>query len=313
MLNPKALDAFRSIVMTGSTTAAAETMRISQPAVSRLLKSLERTLGYALFQRVRGRLSPTPEGLALFEEVERFFRGLEHLERVAQQINKNRGQSYRVAAMPTVGLRFVPKVISRLGPPADLPVFSLTVVPSQTVAGLMLSRQCNLGIMSGAIDESGMQVIGEYTVDCLCILPPGHPLAERETVAWTDFANRPLVALDGTTIVGSRTGAALKRAGVQPTVTIETHLSPIVSAAVMNGSGIAVVDLFAAQEHAERGGGVRPLAAPVPFEFKVVKPASEGTTAIQRRLLDVFTAEVAALKAGLSSPNVHWTPRVPDS
>lgn len=300
MLNPKALDAFRSIVVTGSTTAAAEAMRISQPAVSRLLKSLEATLGYALFQRVRGRLSPTPEGLALFEEVERYFSGLEHLERVAHQISNNRGQSYRVAAMPTVGLRFLPRVIGRLGPPANLPVFSLTVVPSQTVAGLMLSRKCDLGIMSGAIDEAGMQVIGKYAVDCFCILPPGHPLADRQTVHWAAFADFPLVALDGTTIVGSRVGAALKTAGVQPTVTVETHLSPIVSAAVMNGAGIAVVDLFAAEEHAERGGTVRPLAAPVQFEFKAVKPAGQGNAAIQRRLLDAFNAEVAALDGGLS-------------
>lgn len=303
MLNPKALEAFRSIVVTGSTTAAAETMHISQPAVSRLLKSLESALGYALFERARGRLSPTPEGQALFEEVERFFDGLEHLERVAHRINSQQKRPYRVAAMPTVGMRFLPKVISRMGAQADLPVFSLTVVPSQNVAGLMLSRKCDLGFMSGAIDEAGMQVVAKYAIDCFCLLPPQHPLENRAAVDWSDFAEFPMAGLDASSIVGTRVVAALKAARIQPTVTIESHLTSVVSSAVMNGFGIAVADIFTAQEHMQWGGTVRPLAKPVQFDFKLVKPVGSGSVPLPRRLMDAFAAEVDALTALMPVPN----------
>ena len=297
MLNPKAVEAFRAIMVTGSATGAAETMRMSQPAVSRLLKALEAALGYALFARVRGRLAPTPEGMVLFEEVERYFGGLDRLEQVAQQIGGKRGRSFRVAAMPAIGAGFLPKVISRLGQATDLPAFAVNVIRSLTVAGMVLSRQCDLGILSGAIDEAGMQLLAEYSLDCLCILPHGHPLAARRVVAWSDFAGYPIAMLNSTTITGVRIATALKAVRLRPLVVIETHHSAVAAAAVLHGSAIAVVDPITAQEHLARGGVVRPLAAPVQFDFKVVKPAGFGNVPTQRALLKVFAAEVTATVA----------------
>ena len=53
------IEAFRFIMLRGTTAAAAAEMHISQPAVSRLLADLEDHLGFRLFERKKGRLLPT--------------------------------------------------------------------------------------------------------------------------------------------------------------------------------------------------------------------------------------------------------------
>src|SRR5205807_6797550 len=51
MLNPRQVEAFRAVMTTGSVTLAATTMHVTQPAVSRLIRDLERALKLVLFER----------------------------------------------------------------------------------------------------------------------------------------------------------------------------------------------------------------------------------------------------------------------
>lgn len=60
------IEVFNAVMQTGSVSAAARLINITQPAVSRTLQHAELQLGFALFQRARGRLTPTNEALALF-------------------------------------------------------------------------------------------------------------------------------------------------------------------------------------------------------------------------------------------------------
>ena len=69
-LNLRQIEVFRAVMITGSIRGASELLFVSQPAVSRLLAHTELRVGFALFQRVKGRLYATPEAKKLFREVE---------------------------------------------------------------------------------------------------------------------------------------------------------------------------------------------------------------------------------------------------
>lgn len=53
--------AFRTLLQTGSASETARVLEVSQPAISKALRQLETSLGFALFERINGRLRPTPE------------------------------------------------------------------------------------------------------------------------------------------------------------------------------------------------------------------------------------------------------------
>jgi DNA-binding transcriptional LysR family regulator len=112
---------------------------------------------------------------------------------------------------------------------------------------------------------------------------------------WSEFADYPIVALNGSTITGVRTAAALKAIRRRPMVRVETHNCSVTSYSVLGGCGIAIVDAFTARDHVERGGEARPLVAPIQFEFKAVKPTTFGNVPILRRMLDGLASEVESV------------------
>lgn len=74
-VNLRHIEIFHAVMTTGNLTEAARMLHTSQPTVSRELARFEKVLGLTLFERARGRLQPTVQGLRLFEEVQRSWYG----------------------------------------------------------------------------------------------------------------------------------------------------------------------------------------------------------------------------------------------
>src|SRR5688500_16567981 len=107
------IEAFKAVVETGSMRRAAEVLFISQPAVSKLIGAFERAVGFAAFERIRGRLSPTIEGQLIYREVERAFVGLVQIENVASEIrSRTRGRLF-VGAIPALSAGLLQSAIQR--------------------------------------------------------------------------------------------------------------------------------------------------------------------------------------------------------
>lgn len=91
MIKFQQLNAFKAVYELGTMMAASAHIHVTQPAISRLVASLEHQLGFALFQRIRGRLVPTDKGRAFYQEVGKAFLALEHLEHSARDKGKSVG------------------------------------------------------------------------------------------------------------------------------------------------------------------------------------------------------------------------------
>src|SRR5262245_3427845 len=109
-MNLRQIEAFRALMLSGTVQGAADLMRISQPAVSRLLGELERSSGLALFDRARRRLRPRPEAHLFFREVQQAFAGLDRLRQKAHDIRAFGLGELRVATVPALAVGFIPQV-----------------------------------------------------------------------------------------------------------------------------------------------------------------------------------------------------------
>src|SRR4051794_32383621 len=86
VVNIRQIEAFHAVMETGSVTHAGARLGISQPAVSKLLKSFAESCGFKLFLRSNGRLLPTREARLVAAEVELLVSGTERVERVAAAV-----------------------------------------------------------------------------------------------------------------------------------------------------------------------------------------------------------------------------------
>lgn len=100
------IEVFRAVMNAGSTSKAAGLLGISQPAVSQAIRRLESAAGFRLFERVRSRLVPTQEAMALMRDVDRYFIGFEVIEHRIRSLRSYGLGQMSIASLPALGTGF---------------------------------------------------------------------------------------------------------------------------------------------------------------------------------------------------------------
>lgn len=270
MLNPRQIEAFRTVIVTGGITNAARTLNVTQPAVSRLIQDLQYALGLILFAKRGARLVPTNEALSLYREVERQFVGLERIENAARNLREGRAGSLRVAALPAFNVGFLPRILGEyLEQRPDLEISIYGSISSQVV-DWVTSGFCEVGFAQLPLDFPGIDVELLPKGEQVAIMPVGHRMARKAVLAPEDFAGESFVSLEHPTQLRYRVDALFQAHGVPRVTRIETPLSMIACGLVAAGAGVSVVDPFTAAEYHGRGIEIRPLRPSVQFEIATI-------------------------------------------
>src|SRR3954452_16217265 len=124
-MNLRQIEAFRTVMLAGSVTAAAGLLRLTQPTISKLIAQLERQIKLKLFDRVNGRLVPRQEAHSLLQDVDKVLTALEEVGRSARHLARASTGHVRVAAHPSMGAGFLPKAVAAFI--ADRPDIKVTL------------------------------------------------------------------------------------------------------------------------------------------------------------------------------------------
>jgi DNA-binding transcriptional LysR family regulator len=288
-LNPRQLDAFRKVMVTGSMTVAAEMLKISQPAVSRLIKDLEQTLNFRLFRREGNRLIAGPEAQRLFIEVDRFYKGIERVEQVALELKNLRTGNLRIASMTTLGLSVLTEGVRRFSTVRPGIQTSLDIRNSLGILEMTAANQFDIGFVQIMTREyPGVDIIPFTAVDALCMLPSRHRLARRKQIRIEDLQGESLISLSPNNPLRLRLEMALDAAGVSCQYPVETTLAASACRMVAGGLGIAVIDPFSAAYTRYPSTVCRPLTPSISFEVSVVLPAHQQRSRIVQDFMQVM-------------------------
>ncbi|MBI3565127.1 MAG: LysR family transcriptional regulator [Elusimicrobia bacterium] len=133
-------------VRAGSLTAASRELHLSQSALSLQLKSLERAMGRRLLDRTRTGVTPTPDGLVVFERCERIFPEGEALSRELRTGARSIAR-FRIGAAAGLGREFVLRLFARIeGVPHLLP--TVLVAPSPELTTALQRRQLDVAVFA---------------------------------------------------------------------------------------------------------------------------------------------------------------------
>lgn len=288
-LNPRQLEAFRNVMVTGSMTVAAELLKVTQPAVSRLIRELEAALDIRLFRREGNRLIPGAEAQRLFKEVDRFYQGMEQVGRVAQDLKSMRIGTLRIASMHTLGLSVLTEGIRRFSLARPGVAISLDVRNSLGILELTAAHQFDIGFVQMTSSEyPGVDVFPLKSVPSVCVLPRGHALARKKTVHLKDLQGESLILLSRNSPFRMRLEMALEAAGVTYKRTVDTTLSHSACGLVAGGLGITVADPYTANHLRSAALVCRPLVPVVLFEFAMVLPAHQPRSKVLNDFIDVM-------------------------
>jgi DNA-binding transcriptional LysR family regulator len=288
-LNPRQLEAFRLVMVGGSMTIAAEMLKISQPAVSRLIKDLEGAIGMRLFRREGNRLIAGREAQLLFAEVDRFHVGLERLARVARDLRTARTGSLRIASMSSLALSSMTEGLQRFRanhPDVDV---TLEAMNSRSVLQATTTNQVDIGFMQLGGDYPGLEAIQVPNLYASCMVPARHALARKAVIRLRDLQGQSLINLGRNSPLRTRIDLALAAAKVECARPVETSLGHSACALAAAGMGIAIVDPFTAARWAGQGLVRRRLSPSIPFEFAMVVPAHLPRPAVVSEFMAVMS------------------------
>jgi DNA-binding transcriptional LysR family regulator len=272
-MNFRQIEAFRAVITCRTVTRAAETLRISQPAVSRLLDQLEHSTKLRLFDRGKGRIRATPEGLAFFREVEKVHSGLERLRFAAENIRSFSGGTVRIASLPVMGHAFLPRVIGHFSRSCPNATVLLQIRSSEAVKELVSSGQVDIGFAADEIDPAGVISESFAEPEAVCLLPAEHRLADKPEIRPTDLIGERFVSLALEDATRARIDAAFDMAGVSRQLVVETQYSLTVCNLVRHNLGVSLVNPFALENLDMRDLVLKPFRPAITFQTLMLLPA----------------------------------------
>jgi LysR family carnitine catabolism transcriptional activator len=223
-----------------SFTRAAEEQRLSQPALSRTVRDVERALQVRLFDRTTRSVQLTAEGrefVAVAREVlGAYDAGLGRFARYRAGL----AGDLTVAALPSVAAHLLPPVVRDFL--AGRPEVRLRILDGNTteVLAAVRSGTADLAVTASPERTGDVDVAPLCTDPAVAVLPPAHRLAGRTTVTWADLAAEPFLAFAPGSSLRRLTDAAFRRAQVEPASLVETQAVGAAAGMVAAGLGVCV-------------------------------------------------------------------------
>lgn len=189
------LRAFRYVFEFGSISAAAAQQNLSQPAVSRLLSSLEKRLDMPLFFR-RGRyLVPTPEGEQFYAQTHRLLATIDDLPRMAKEIREGGSLRIRLLAMPRVAAQVAVPVVAEMRERLPNVAFQLDIMPRREMEGELNRLNYDFAIAALPINGTVATIEPTNVQRLFVVAPRDHALAGAAELGLSDLAGADMIGL----------------------------------------------------------------------------------------------------------------------
>lgn len=291
-LNLRQIEVFRAVMITGSIRGASELLFVSEPAVSRLLSHTEQRIGFALFERIRGRLHATAEAKKLFPEVETVYDCVKRVNEMARDLCEHQEGILNLVASPSLGQMLIPNAIAEYRhshPNVKLTFHYLTFMP---LTERLLKRQADLAVTILPADHPNLEqeVIGEAKL--VCVFPDNHPLSKRTEVSVQDLLAFPFISYDRNSPFGKMVQTVFTQYDANQTVkaVAEVGSPQNACALVQAGAGIALVDEFSARSWPSSRFVTRPMQGAPALKAYLVRLRDEPLSQLSHTFVETLKA-----------------------
>lgn len=241
------LSLFNLVARTGSISQGAELAMLAVGAASKRITDLEAAFGVSLLERHSRGVKLTPAGESLHRHVQRILGDVDQMSADLSDHAKGLMGVVRLWANTSAITQFLPGDLAgfaRLQPGIRI---ELTEADSHEVVLAILDGRADLGIFADRTPALGLQTRLYRRDRLVLVVPPGHPLAGREQVAFAEAVDYDFVSLTQATSLAQR--LALESGQISKPLRIRIHVRSFdaMCQMVAAGLGIAVLPVAAAQ------------------------------------------------------------------
>ncbi len=287
-LNLRQIEVFHAIMVTGSLSAAGRLLHVTQPAISRVLASIELRLGYALFERSKGRLHPTQEARKLFQEVESIQAGVNRLNDMAAGLAGHGPGVVSVVSSPSFGEWLIPAATARFcGRKPGVRIRYRPLGMDALLPQLLLGH-ADIAISTFRPEHPNVVTSELAQGEIVCVLPAGHRLAREKVIEPAMLAGEMLVGYGRDTPLGETLFRGWAGMGLESDPAIEVRSSQTACSFVRQGVGVALVDSYGLSDALVHGMVVRRVEPAIALSVHVSHSRTEPPPSVAKAFLNQF-------------------------
>ncbi|ELA9390406.1 LysR family transcriptional regulator [Vibrio parahaemolyticus] len=270
-MNLRQLEVFYAIMQAGTVSGAARLLHVSQPNVTRVLAHTEQQLGFALFERVKGRLVPTQEAKALLPEAEKVYQQLGQFRSLTNKV-KQGTQHLRIGAPPVLAAHLLAPTVALLSKEHGISFELLTANRDELCSGL-LKHELDVAIAFG--EETPPALMGHVLLkeNLALIAPKSAAIPAEKTVILEELISDDLsiIGLDSRDPLGLLLHQTLsaRNKHYQHAITVRSYSAA--AELVKHQAGFAIVDPWTAKQYRQDDAvSVHALAPNMSFSVSIL-------------------------------------------
>jgi len=287
-LNLRQIEVFRAVMITSSISGASQLLFVSQPAVSRLLSHTEARVGFALFERIKGRLYATPEAKKLFREVEHVYAGVQRVNELARDLRENREGILNIVSSPSIGQMVIPQAVGAFRAKHPNVKITFQYLGYGPLIERVLNHQADIAVTILPVEHPNLEMTMLGTGRLVCICPYNHPLSRRATLSVADLLPYPLISYDRASPFGKMVGDLFEAAGETARPAMEVGSPQNACSLVQAGAGIALVDEFSVRSWPSSQLVVRPVLGTPTLQANLVHQRFEPMSQLAQSFVKVL-------------------------
>lgn len=186
------LEAFERVAREGSFTAAAESIGLTQPAVSTRIAALERELGGALFERGGKRLMLTPLGESILPYADKILAAIADAHQAASLHQRGKLGSVSIAALDTLGMAMLPEPMEQFRREHPAVDFTIRLRIKRQILHLLHDGRVTLGLSAAPMWDRSVRVLARFRNPIQAAVSVKHPLAKRTRLTMATLQDYPI-------------------------------------------------------------------------------------------------------------------------
>jgi len=267
------LQVFHTVARLLSFTKAAETLHMTQPAVTFQVRQLEEYFNTRLFDRTHNRISLTEAGKRVFEYSDRIFEHYAEMESAVREMTGDVSGVLMIGASTTIAEYLLPALLGDFKKKYPDVNVQLKVSNSDGIVHMVENNVIDLGVVESPVMNKNL-VVEVCRIDQLvAVVTPGHPLADRTSVSIGDLLEHPYICREEGSGTREVIAEYMTQQGVnagQVQLTMELGSPESIKGAVEAGMGVSIISLATVQKELKLGTLVALTMEPSldrPFSF----------------------------------------------
>ncbi|WP_428910419.1 LysR family transcriptional regulator [Niallia sp. Krafla_26] len=222
-------------------TKASQILLVSQPSISKMIKSLEEELNVTLLDRSERQIKLTDAGVLVYEQAVKILQSVEDVYSSINELVQVKKGTIKLGLMPTTGVLLFPNVLA--GFKMEYPEIEIKMLEysAKQLNHMVEQGEIDLGITVRPANSQLFETLPLLSEELVVLVDRDHELVDREAVRLSDLKDESFILLTEDYVLHDVVTQACMQSGFQPIVTYKSSMWDLIGEMVASKIGISLI------------------------------------------------------------------------